>query len=496
MSLWHRVLPQPTSVLVEEGSFLLTDSLSFVSGQGPKEPHGGAYATLLTKALGVPVREHRSGTAGEGEIHIIEKGDLSDEAYRITVQPSLLTLEGGSYEAIARAASTLASYRLQAGSGFEAIRACAIEDAPRYKWRGAMVDVARHFFPLRALEAYLDILFIHKVNYFHLHLTDDQGWRYPVEGWPKLIELSAYRDDRTTEYGRYGGYYTAAELRSLDAYAADLGITIVPEVDLPGHTSSVFAAYPQLSCRQEPIEVPTRWGIFEDVLCVGNEEVFEFLTGAIGSLASIFSGPYIHLGGDETPANRWRECPKCRSRMETEALSEPEDLHGYFMNRAAELVIRAGRRPVVWDEAISPQLSREAVIMCWRGRSCVKEALEAGFAVVAVPQDRACYFDHKHLDDPREPGRLGFCTVKDAGTYDPDPEGTEERVLGVQGNIWTEEILYERQLEQMSFPRLAALMATGWSGSAGWHDRRELVERHRDRLLQSGVHAYPGPLGQ
>lgn len=494
MSLWQHVLPQPSSLLLEEGSFLITDSLSLVSDHAPDQPREGAYTALLEKALGVPVSRQLPGSHGNGEITIQKSADLSNEAYRLTVTPSQLRLEGGSYEAIARAASTLASYRLQAGSGFEAIRACAIEDSSRYRWRGAMVDVARHFFPLSVLESYLDTLFLHKVNYFHLHLTDDQGWRYPVEGWPQLIELSAYRDDRTTEYGRYGGYYTAAELQSLDAYAKDLGITIVPEVDLPGHTSSVFAAYPGLSCRKEAMEVPTRWGIFEDVLCVGNERVFEFIEAAISSLSGIFSGPYIHLGGDETPVNRWRECPSCRRRMEAEGLKEAEELHGYFMNRAAELVIGLGKKPVVWDEAISPQLSRDALIMCWRGRSCVQKAIDAGFSVVAVPQERACYFDHKHLDDPREPGRLGFCTVRDAASYDPDPKAAEERIIGLQGNLWSEEILYGRQLEYMSFPRLSALMATGWSGSGSWEERSELIGRQRERLLQSGVHAYPGDL--
>lgn len=494
MSLWQHVLPQPTTLFLEEGSFLVTDTLSFVADNAPEEPRERAYAALLQTALGVSVPEKRPGQPGGGEIEVRTAADLTKEAYRLTVTPSQLRLEGANYEAIARAAATLASYRLQAGSGFEAIRSCTIEDAPRYAWRGAMVDVARHFFPLRVLEAYLHTLFLHKVNYFHLHLTDDQGWRFPVAGWPQLREQSAYRDDLTTDYGSYGGYYTEAELQSLDRYARDLGITIVPEVDLPGHTSSLFAAYPHLSCTEHTMDVPPRWGIFEDVLCVGKEESFEFVEAAISSLSRIFSGPYIHLGGDETPANRWRECPKCRDRMKREGLSEPEELHGYFMNRAAEVVLSVEKAPVVWDEAISPQLSRDALIMCWRGRSCVQEALEEGFSVIAVPQERACYFDHKHLDDPQEPGRIGFCTVRDAATYDPDPNNRQEKIIGVQGNIWTEELLYGRQLEYMSYPRLSALMATGWSGYQPWSERKLLVERHRERLLRSGVHAYPGAL--
>lgn len=495
MSLWQHVLPQPRSLRLEEGSFLLSDTTTYVADHAPEPPRDGSYALLLERSLGRRIAERLPGAPPSGaDVSIARNASLAPEAYSLAVTPSGILIEASSYTGVARAAATLASYRLQAGSGFEGLRACRIEDSPRYPWRGAMVDVARHFFPLSVLQDFVDTLFLHKISHFHLHLTDDQGWRFPVEGWPRLIEHSAYRDDRTTEFGRYGGYYTVAELKSLDAYARDLGVTVVPEIDLPGHTSAVFSAYPELSCRGEQISVPTRWGIFEDVLCVGNEDSFAFVEAAVSTISAVFDGPYLHLGGDETPANRWRECPKCRAKVKKEGLMEAEELHGYLMNRAAEMVIAEGREPIVWDEAISSQLSRKALVMCWRGRECVREALDAGFSVVAVPQERACYFDHKHHDDPKEPGRLGFCTVRDAATYDPDPDASEERILGVQGNMWTEEILYGRQLEYMSYPRLSALAATGWSGSADWLSRAELISRHRDRLLQSGIHAYPGPL--
>lgn len=495
MSLWQHVLPQPRSLRLEEGSFLLSDTTTYIADHAPDSPREGSYALLLERSLGRRISEKLPGAPPSGtDIRIARNVSLGPEAYILEVSPSGIAIHASSYTGVTRAAATLASYRLQAGTGFEGLRACRIEDSPRYTWRGAMVDVARHFFPLSVLQDYIDTLFLHKISHFHLHLTDDQGWRFPVEGWPGLIEDSAYRDDRTTEFGRYGGYYTVAELRTLDAYARDLGITIVPEIDLPGHTSALFAAYPHLSCRGEQISVPTRWGIFEDVLCVGNRDSFRFLEAAVSTAASIFQGPYLHLGGDETPTNRWRECPKCRRTIEEEELGEAERLHGYFMNRAAEIVLAEGKEPVVWDEAISTQLSRKATVMCWRGRECVRKALDAGFSVVAVPQERACYFDHNHLNDPREPGRLGFCTVRDAGSYDPDPKALEERILGVQGNLWTEEILFGRQLEYMSYPRLSALAATAWSGYADWESRAELVSRHRERLLQSGVHAYPGAL--
>jgi hexosaminidase len=495
MSLWQHVLPQPKSLQLEEGSFLLSETTSFITDNAPVPPREGSYALLLERSLGRGIGQKLPGDPNRGaEITITRVASLPPEGYNLSVSPGGIRIEASSYTGVARAASTIASYRLQAGIGFEALRACEIEDSPRYAWRGAMVDVARHFFPFSVLQDYIDTLFLHKISFFHLHLTDDQGWRLPVQGWPALIEISAYRDDRTTEYGSYGGYYTVAELTALDEYARDLGVTIIPEVDLPGHTSALCAAYPQLSCSGEEMAVPTRWGIFEDVLCVGNEESFRLVRDTVTAAATIFKGPYVHLGGDETPANRWRECPKCRAAMEREGLSEPEELHGYFMNRAAEMVLSAGKQPVVWDEAISERLSREALIMCWRGRECVRKAVEAGFSVVAVPQERACYLDHKHRDDPNEPGRLGVCTVQDAGTYDPDPHEESEHILGIQGNLWSEEILYGRQLEYMSYPRLSALAATGWSGSADWESREELVSRHRERLLQSGVHAYPGPL--
>ena len=488
MSLWQHVLPQPRTVIVETGSFILSD-LSYFLDAAPEQPRDGSYGALLSKSLA------RKVAIGHGDgrgITIRGDEELSGEAYRLTITDEEITIRAGTYDGVARAAATLASYRLQAGSGFEAIRACEIEDSPRYPWRGAMVDTARHFFPTSVLEDYLDQLFIHKLNVLHIHLTDDQGWRFPVPSWPGLVESAAYRDDQTTEYGTYGGYYSADELRALDAYAGDLGITIVPEIDLPGHTSSVFSAYPELSCRGEQMRVPVRWGIFEDVLCIGNEEVFTLVDDAVAAIARIFSGPYIHLGGDETPISRWIDCPKCAKRMEEQGLKEPEALHGYAMNRAADMVLKEGKRPVVWDEAISEELNRESLIMCWRGKACVAEALRAGFEVVAVPQERACYFDHKHLDDPAEPGRLAFCTVRDASEYDPDPHKRADRIIGLQGNLWTEEILYGRQLEYMSFPRLSAVAANGWFGPEEWDIREPALQRHRQRLLDAGVHVYPG----
>lgn len=515
---WDSILPRPAKVRTL-GGLVGADALRLTCHDAPAPPPGVAeqwdaeaedsYIHLFGTALtffGESVPPLRRGGENNGSsdqelpLRILCDEALAPEAYTMSVRAGTeggIEIRASDYEGVARAAATIASYGLLHsfdGTGRTVRLACAeITDAPRFGWRGAMLDLSRHLFPLSYLERFIDLLFLHKVRYLHLHLCDDQGWRIEMPGYPRLTEIGAYRSNEMRGDAYYGGFYSRKELSELDRYASTRGITLVPEVDMPGHASAAIAAYPKLSCSEASIDVPTGFGIFDNVLCAGKENTFAFVQDVVASLASTFAGPYIHLGGDETPTGPWSTCPSCSKRVQTEGLSGIEELHPYFMNRAARDVLEAGRTPIVWDEAISKRLPKEAIIMAWQGRRSVRESLDAGFKTIACPQDRACYLDHKHLDDEAEPGRLSVCTVRNSAEFEPAGEQPDPALLGLQANIWTEGIRYGRELEFMSFPRLSALMAGAWeSEHLPFQANSARLAAHRDILLGFGVYAYPG----
>lgn len=380
-----------------------------------------------------------------------------------------------------------------------------VTGAPDLRWRGGMLDCSRHMLSVAFIKRFIDLLALHGMNIFHWHLTDDQGWRLPSRAYPELERRAAWRDDNTTEFGRYGGIYSGDDIASVVEHAARRGVTVVPEIDIPGHVSAILHAYPQFGCRKEPLEVPTRGGIFEDVLCAGSDEVHTFLESVFDELCDLFPGPYIHLGGDECPADRWSECPTCRGRMKRLGIDDPALLHGHLVESAANAIRRRGRTPVGWDEVLEAGAPAGMLIMCWRDMAHARPAIESGYDVVICPTNRACYFDHQHRDDPDEPGRLSVCTIEDTYRFDPRELGIEGEkgdngrgaVVGSQGNIWTEAISCGKHAEYMAFPRMAALSEV-LAGTAGRGASPECdlqrIRSHARRLRLLGVNAYDGPV--
>ncbi len=381
-----------------------------------------------------------------------------------------------------------------------------VSGAADFAWRGGMLDCSRHMMSVDFVKRFIDLLALHGMNIFHWHLTDDQGWRLPSRTYPELERKAAWRDDNTTRYGRYGGIYTQEDIASVVEHAERRGITVMPEIDIPGHVSAVLHAYPQFGCRAEALEVPIRHGIFEDVLCAGSDEVHTFLDSVFDELCDLFPGPYIHLGGDECPSTRWSECPKCRARMEELGIDDPALLHGHLVESAANAIRRRGRTPVGWDEVLEGGAPAGMMIMCWRDIAHARPAIESGYDVVVCPTNRACYFDHQHRDDPDELGRLAVCTIED--TYGFEPRALEEEageppgsgrgtIVGSQGNIWTEAITCGKHVEYMAFPRMAALSEV-LVGSAGRGDSLEgdleRIREHARRLRLIEVNAYDGPV--
>jgi hexosaminidase len=391
-----------------------------------------------------------------------------------------------------------------------------VEDGPRLAWRGAMLDTARNFMSVEFIERFIDRMALHKLNRFHWHLTDDQAWRLEIPELPEITRRGATRlEGRVKAVWWKGGSYSPEDVRRVVAFAAERGIVVVPEIETPGHVVALLASHPELSCAGmasgEPgarlcFEPEDRYGVFEDVLCAGNEAVFSLLGKVYDHVAAVFPGPWVHAGGDEVPKARWQACPRCRERMKAEGLRdqggalEPELLQGWFMNRVAALLAERGKRMIGWDEILEGKPRKDAIVMSWRGYSGGIEAAGEGYEVVMSPQTKACYLDHKHLDLPEEPGQLGTCTVRDSYEFEPVPPSLSPeaagRILGGQANIWTELMYFGRQVEYMAYPRLSALSEAFWSPQAGraFADFAARLPIHGKRLERLGLNWYRGPL--
>jgi len=381
-----------------------------------------------------------------------------------------------------------------------------IKDSPRFKWRGFMLDVSRHFFDKDYVMETIDQLAFLKMNTLHLHLVDDQGWRIEIKKYPKLTEVGGFRVDQedkpwnarpTPELGKettYGGFYTQEDIKEIVAYAESRGITVVPEIEMPAHVMSAIAAYPELSCFQKPIMVPSGgvWPITE-IYCPGKETTFEFLENVLLEVMELFPSQYIHIGGDEATKTNWKICPDCKKRVANEGLDNVEELQSYFIQRMERFLSSKGRILLGWDEILEGGLAPGATVMSWRGVKGGLEASEAGHDVVMTPNSH-CYFDYYQGDQDAEPlawgGNLPLSKVYQ---FDPVVEGMSEEqakhVLGGQANLWTEYVPTKAQAEYMTYPRLAALAETVWSSkdNRNWDDFSNRVSSLFQRYGIMGV---------
>nr|MCR5518693.1 beta-N-acetylhexosaminidase [Bacteroidales bacterium] len=364
------------------------------------------------------------------------------------------------------------------------IPCCTIQDKPRFGYRGIELDCARHFYSVDEVKRLLDVMSLYKLNRFHWHLTEDQGWRIEIKKYPYLTEIGAFRsgtqqtnDNSVNDGKRYGGYYTQDQIREVVAYAAKKGITIIPEIDLPGHMLAAMASYPWLGCSGGPYSVWTRWGVSEQVLCVGKESTFEFLFGVLDELCELFPSEYIHIGGDECPKKEWAKCPACQAKIaelglkDDEHASKEQRLQNYVTKRVQDYLAGKGRKIIGWDEILEGELAEGATVMSWRGTKGGIKASNAGFDVIMSPTNY-CYFDFRQGNEPKDMEIGAKYTRKGQiyhakNLYGFDPlAGLDDKaaahILGVQGNIWTEFIHNEEELHYMLIPRLQALSEVQW----------------------------------
>lgn len=442
------------------------------------------------------------------------------EGYGLDVTESGVDLEAATSAGLARAVQTLRQLlppdALRAAPiepGPVTVPCCAISDQPAYDWRGVHIDVVRHWMPKEFLLRLVDLAALHRLNVVHLHLTDDQGWRFPVPGWPRLTEAGAWRTETVRGHALeprgydgtpHGGYYTPADLREVVAYATERGITVVPEIDLPGHVRAVLAAYPELGCTDLPAKpgtagVATTFGVFEQVLAP-TDEALRFARDAVDAVCDIFPGPYVHLGGDECPRTQWRESALARRRADELGLGSVDEIQSWFLRRLAAHVHERGRRAVGWDEVIDDGgMPKDTVVMGWRAAEYGGGALASGHDVVMCPQERT-YLDHYQSTAPEEPlGLGGLTTLESLLTWDPAPAadpagdaagaGEGGRLLGVQAQLWSEYLPTPKHVEYMAFPRLAALAEVGWTSARRREsdDLRSRLPAHLERLDALGV---------
>ncbi|MCA8960636.1 MAG: beta-N-acetylhexosaminidase [Planctomycetes bacterium] len=486
MSVDVPLIPRPRHVEARPDSFSLRRLTDMVLVDWPGTTRDATRAVAsrasndLHSALGwpVPFRD-------DGALRIRHAESSAEEAYSLEIGARSVTIEASTPRGVAHATSTLLQLVESAViDGAPRLPGLRIDDAPRFPWRGMHLDVCRHFFDVGFVEHYLDLLATHRLNVFHWHLTEDQGWRLEVPRHPRLTSTSAWRDE---DGERYGGFYTAEDVRRVVRYAADRGIEVIPEIELPGHAVAALAAFPELSCRGEPMPVATTWGIFDDVYCAGNDAVFAFLADVFDVVVDLFPSERVHIGGDECPKARWQECARCRARSAAEGLTSGEELQSWFVRRVSGLLHDRGKRLIGWDEILEGGLAPDATVMSWRGTAGAIEAARSGHEVILCPTSH-CYFDYQQADSPIEPGAHGVIPLETVYAFEPVPEELDETearlVLGGQGNVWTERMASPRDVEYMALPRMSALAEALWSPAADrdFDDFRTRLDPHLRRL--------------
>ena len=475
----YNVIPLPQEVtLTQKGAFVLTGTTPIVYPEGDEQLKNDAQFLSDYIADVTALRLTTTSAKVKNAITLrLNKKVQSKEGYVITVNKKGVVIEGATAAGVFYGVQTLRkSIPVDKSLTEVTLPGVVLKDAPRFGYRGVMLDCARHYFPVKFVKQFIDLIAMHNMNVFHWHLTDDQGWRIEVKKYPGLAKIGSVREKTVLGHNSdvfddtpYGGYYTQEEAREIVKYAADRFITVIPEIDMPGHMIAALAAYPDMGCTGGPYKVSPIWGIMPDVLCLGNEKTYQFCEDVLSEMMDIFPSEYIHLGGDETPNVRWKECPKCKALMAKENLT-PGKLQGYFTNRIEKFVNSKGRRIIGWDEILDGDINQSATIMSWRGTAPGARGAKMGHDVIMSPSSHV-YFDYyqtrqgeSQWEEPLLIG--GNLPIERTYSLEPVPEGadaeTASHIIGVQGNLWTEYIAGPSLAEYQVLPRMGALSEVQW----------------------------------
>ena len=474
------VIPQPQEIVLARDTtpFIIDRSTTIVYPATNEKMHRTAdfLATFIKEMTGTEVRVSDKGKSSNAIILAVDSTMGHPEGYKLQITPEKVLLTGGSEAGVFYGIQTIhkALPILKDGKVAAALPAGTVTDFPRFRYRGFMIDVGRHFFPVSYLKQMIDLMALHNINYFHWHLTEDQGWRIEIKKYPKLTEIGSKRDSTIIDWetkkfdGKpHSGFYTQDEAREIVRYAADRFITVVPEIDLPGHTTAALASYPELGCTGGPYKVLCSFGVFPDVLCAGNDQTLQFTKDVLDEIMDIFPSEYIHIGGDECPKSRWEKCPKCQAKIKELGIkalpkhSKENQLQTYFMSELEKEINAHGRRMLGWDEVLEGCLTPNSTIMSWRGIQGGIEAARQHHDVIMTPIQRL------YFSNPRINKMTGFEWMNRVYNFEPVPaeltDAEKKFVIGTQGCIWTEWTADSTKMEWQILPRMAALSEIQWT---------------------------------
>jgi hexosaminidase len=448
------IIPAVNQVRMLEGEFRLDSATVLIYAEDCKKEALFLKEMIAERTgLNLEMSSYEMGVPPENSclVNLIE-GDDNSEQYTLMISPESIWLTSDGYPGLTHGFNTLAQI-MDNSERPEVLPCLQIEDHPKFIHRGLLLDCSRHFMSKEYILQTLDLLAYYKMNVLHWHLTEDQGWRIEIDSYPKLTEIGAWRDDGAEKM--YGGFYTKEDIREIVAYAAERHIMVIPEIEMPGHSSAAIASYPFLSCEQEQIEVQTEWGVFQDIYCAGNDSVFVFLESVLDEVCELFPAPYIHIGGDEAPKTRWENCSKCQNRIKEEGLLDEHELQSWFIERIEKYLRSKGKRLIGWDEIIEGGIPGNAIVQSWRGMKGGVEAIKEGHQTIMSPTSHA-YLDYG----------LDAIDLEKVYTFDPIPEGTTEAesrlIMGGEVNMWSERVT-EETIDQKIFPRLIAMAEILWT---------------------------------
>ncbi|PCI02146.1 MAG: beta-N-acetylglucosaminidase [Flavobacteriaceae bacterium] len=507
----YQIIPKPSPLEILKGKFLIDDDTKIV-GDSSLKNEGDYLAEMLSLSTGENIEFDSKSSNGNIELKI-DESITNEEAYELNVAYNKITISGKTSKGVFYGIQTLRQLlpaSIESGNSSEeelTIPAVSIKDNPRYQYRGMHLDVARHFFPVSFVKKYIDLIAMHKMNTLHWHLTEDQGWRIEIKKYPKLTEVGAWRNGTivghhpgtSNDQKKYGGFYTQQEVKEIVKYASERHVTVIPEIELPGHGGAAIASYPFLSCFPEeptkifndmgsdkgkelqangtPKIVYETWGVIDDVFCAGQEETYTFLEDVLAEIIPLFPAQYIHIGGDECPKGNWKRCSKCQQKIKEQGLKDEHELQSYFIQRMEKFINSKGKKIIGWDEILEGGLAPNATVMSWRGTKGGIVAAKQKHDVIMTP-NHSCYFDHyQSKDKDNEPLAIGgMTTVSEVYAYDPTPndltEEEQKHILGAQANVWTEYMKTTDYVEYMILPRMTALSEVVWSSKEGknWED--------------------------
>lgn len=480
------IIPKPQNIKILEGDFILNASTKILCDEQTRLI-AEYFADEIENRYNLKIKvEKSSGGSANNVIDLhLSKLDHSNskEAYHLNITRDRILLianePNGIFYGIQSLRQLLPVEKLLSSTNELSVPAVYIKDYPRFVHRGLNLDCCRHFMDKEFVKRYIDLLAYHKMNVLHWHLTEDQAWRIEIKKYPELTDIGAFRkyDDGTV----YGGYYTQSDIKEVVEYAASRFITVIPEIELPGHSTAAIATYPHLSCTGGPFDVGTLWGIYKDIYCAGNDETFTFLEDVFSEVIELFPSTYIHIGGDEAPKDRWKECPKCQQRIKDEGLADEHELQSYFVTRIEKFLNSRGRQIIGWDEILEGGLAPGATVQSWRGTKGAIEAAKMGHDVIVSPTSH-CYFDYS----------IEITDVPKVYSFDPVPPelSTEEvkHVLGTEGNMWTEYAPQE-VVDHRLFPRIVALSEVAWTElqNKNYDDFNNRLQKHYDKLDELNV---------